>query len=327
MSRPIQKKAPPTPDCAKNYAQSEFFQYPESSMIKLVNSPVSSFKYATRQFYVKRDDLLDSRFNGNKARKLAYFIHTPFPQINTLISFGGNQSNLMYSLACLAKLRHWKFIYYTQRISAQALANEEGNLTHSLAHGMQLIELNSNYKEVCANLTHTAQPTELIISQGAAQLEAEYGLRELANEIRVWARHMQFAKIAIFMPSGTGISAYLLQKNLAEHIVYTTNCVGNVDYLKQQIHNIAHDQKANLPLIFANQTYKFAQPHQQLWVTIQQIQKASQIEFDLVYDPVGWQILLQNLAQITLPILYIHGGGVLGNSTMLKRYQQRTHAA
>ena len=79
------------------------------------NSPVSQFQFNQRTIYVKRDDLLDPNFSGNKARKLAYFLTHPSADIDTLISYGGNQSNLMYSLSCLAKLKNWQFIYYTNQ--------------------------------------------------------------------------------------------------------------------------------------------------------------------------------------------------------------------
>ena len=38
------------------------------------------------------------------------------PNIKTIISHGSNQSNAMYSLSVLAKLKGWKFIYYTNHI-------------------------------------------------------------------------------------------------------------------------------------------------------------------------------------------------------------------
>ena len=74
----------------------------------LNNSPISQFEYKNRTFFVKRDDLLDKNFNGNKARKLACYLEHDFQEIDTIISYGGNQSNLMYSLSCLAKLKNWQ---------------------------------------------------------------------------------------------------------------------------------------------------------------------------------------------------------------------------
>jgi len=42
----------------------------------------------------------------------------------------------------------------------------------------------------------------------------------------------------------------------------------------------------------------------------------------MVYDPVGWDILLRNTEKISAPIIYLHCGGINGNKTMLQRYKK-----
>ena len=284
------------------------------------NSPVSQFQFNQRTIYVKRDDLLDPNFSGNKARKLAYFLTQPSADIDTLISYGGNQSNLMYSLSCLAKLKNWQFIYYTNQISSQAQLNTAGNLAASLANGMQIIATKTKLNLLAQDLATNLASNQLLIQQGGAQSEAEFGIQQLAVEIRQWAAQQNFAQLAIFLPSGTGTSAFYLQKQLREFTIYTTNCVGSPEYLEQQFQQL--DPHAKIyPTILPNLNYRFATPHQELFTAYQQLSDSSQIEFDLVYDPIGWKILSNNLAQISAPLLYIHCGGLIGNSSMLKRYQ------
>lgn len=284
------------------------------------NSPVSQFQFNQRTIYVKRDDLLDPNFSGNKARKLAYFLTQPSADIDTLISYGGNQSNLMYSLSCLAKLKNWQFIYYTNQISSQAQLNSAGNLAASLANGMQIIPTKTKLNLLAQDLATNLASNQLLIQQGGAQSEAEFGIQQLADEIRLWAAQQNFAQLAIFLPSGTGTSAFYLQKQLREFTVYTTNCVGSPEYLEQQFQQL--DPHAKIyPTILPNLNYRFATPNQELFTAYQQLSDSSQIEFDLVYDPIGWKILSNNLAQISAPLLYIHCGGLIGNSSMLKRYQ------
>lgn len=284
------------------------------------NSPVSQFQFNQRTIYVKRDDLLDPNFSGNKARKLAYFLTQPSSDIDTLISYGGNQSNLMYSLSCLAKLKNWQFIYYTNQISSQAQLNAAGNLAASLANGMQITPTKTKLNLLAQDLATNLASNQLLIQQGGAQSEAEFGIQQLAAEIRQWAAQQNFAQLAIFLPSGTGTSAFYLQKQLREFTVYTTNCVGTPEYLEQQFQQL--DSHAKIyPTILPNLNYRFATPYQELFTAYQQLSDSSQIEFDLVYDPIGWKILSNNLAQISTPLLYIHCGGLIGNSSMLKRYQ------
>ena len=284
------------------------------------NSPVSQFQFNQRTIYVKRDDLLDPNFSGNKARKLAYFLTHHSADIDTLISYGGNQSNLMYSLSCLAKLKNWKFIYYTNQISSQAQLNVAGNLAASLSNGMQIIATKTKLNLLAQDLATNLASNQLLIQQGGAQSEAEFGIQQLASEIRQLAAQQNFAQLAIFLPSGTGTSAFYLQKQLREFTVYTTNCVGSPEYLEQQFQQL--DPHAKIyPTILPNLNYRFATPYQELLTAYQQLSDSSQIEFDLVYDPIGWKILSNNLAQISSPLLYIHCGGLIGNSSMLKRYQ------
>lgn len=286
-------------------------------MMILNNSPVSKFNYGNRNFFVKRDDLLDKNFNGNKARKLAYYLENDFPATNTIISYGGSQSNLMYSLSCLAQLKNWQFIYYTHSLSKTVKNSKQSNLELSLRNGMQLIELDKEYSQFTTSLRATSN--QLLISQGALQIEAEYGIKQLAEEINKWAVLNYLESINIFLPSGTGTTAFFLQKHLDKHQVITTNCVGSRDYLIEQMSSINSDN-SKLPLVIDNKQYRFATPYEELLTTIREINKVSQIEFDLIYDPVGWKILLENLETIKGSILYLHCGGLTGNYSMQQRY-------
>ena len=283
----------------------------------LNNSPISQFEYKNRTFFVKRDDLLDKNLNGNKARKLAFYLDHDFQEIDTIISYGGNQSNLMYSLSCLAKLKNWQFIYYTRSLSKTVKDSKQSNLELSLENGMQLIELNKEYDQFTTNLATTSN--QLIIRQGALQIEAEYGIKQLAKEINKWAELNHLESINIFLPSGTGSTAFFLQKHLDNHQVITTNCVGSRDYLIQQMSSINYDN-SKLPMVIDNKQYRFTTPYEELLAIIREINKVSQIKFDLIYDPVGWKILIENLSTIKGTILYLHCGGLTGNYSMQQRY-------
>jgi 1-aminocyclopropane-1-carboxylate deaminase/D-cysteine desulfhydrase-like pyridoxal-dependent ACC family enzyme len=48
------------------------------------------------------------------------------------------------------------------------------------------------------------------------------------------------------------------------------------------------------------------------------------IEFDLLYDPYGWIVMMEHIQTLNLsPLLYIHQGGILGNDSMLPRYERK----
>ncbi|OYY54700.1 MAG: 1-aminocyclopropane-1-carboxylate deaminase, partial [Sulfurovum sp. 28-43-6] len=47
------------------------------------------------------------------------------------------------------------------------------------------------------------------------------------------------------------------------------------------------------------------------------------VVFDLLYDPLGWRVVLKHPELFSKPLLYIHQGGVLGNESMLARYERK----
>ncbi|MDD3266626.1 MAG: hypothetical protein PHC75_05530 [Burkholderiales bacterium] len=286
-------------------------------MMQLSNTPISSFFINGREIFIKRDDLLHPEFSGNKARKLAYFLEKDFSHIITLISYGGVQSNLMYSLSALAKLKGWQFIYYSNRVSARAKLAEYGNLAESIRNGMQLIELSEKNLNEYVKIRHTSN-FELIIEQGAAQAEAKFGITKLADELREWVQENNIKKPILFLPSGTGATAFYLQNALEEYDVYTTNCVGSSQYLQEQWSALGKSSK--LPKVLDNNLYTFAKPYLELWQTYNYIKELAGVEFDLIYDPIGWKMLLQDLSNLDGTVIYIHCGGLLGNSTMQERY-------
>ena len=182
-----------------------------------------------RRFWILRDDLIRGEFNGNKARKLAYFLN--LNPINRFISHGSSQSNAMYSISVLAKMRGVKFVYFTHHICDFLLKNPCGNYAAALKNGME-IRLSDNPFQSAKNECKDSQ--DIFIPEGVAMSEAELGFKEQAKIIMDFAKKNGI-KFDIFLPSGTGCSAAFLAKNLDDMAVWTTPCVGDSDYLKREI--------------------------------------------------------------------------------------------
>lgn len=293
----------------------------------ICSSPVDSFLYKNRQIYVKRDDLIsvsDSNgdsmigLSGNKVRKLQYFLETNLPNITKVISYGGTQSNMMLALSALAQLKGWSFDYYCHKISQMANNSINSNLALARANGMQTIEVVGE-QATDANIFNHSSDT-LIIAQGGAEETSRLGMQQLADELRQFAKNNNWQEMGVFVPSGTGTTALYLQEFLSEFTVYTTNCVGSADYLRMQWQKLKPLGK--LPIIFPNTKFRFATPNPQLWQMYERIHQHSNIEFDLVYDPVGWHVLDANLDMIAMPLVYLHCGGTSGNGSMQARYQK-----
>lgn len=283
----------------------------------MINSPIQKKYFQNQTIYIKRDDLLSKEFSGNKARKFAYFLNHDFPKVKQIVSYGSNQSNAMYSLSVLAKLKTWKFEYYVTHVPDYLEQNPQGNYKYALENGMQLIvEDEKPLKKRVEN------KEVLFIEEGGREAYAEYGLQKLVQEIEAWQKEQGFEFINIFLPAGTGTTALYLQKN-SKNKVYTVPCVGDEIYLKEQF-KMLEDNEAFYPrIIRPSKKRHFGKLYRESYNIWLKLQANMGIEFDLLYDAHGWLTLLENPHIFEKPVLYIHQGGLIGNESMLARYKRK----
>jgi len=277
-------------------------------------SLIDSISFQGHSFYLKRDDLLHPDFSGNKARKFYYFLQKDFPNITKIVSYGSAQSNAMYSLSVLAKMRGWEFEYYVDHIADYLKDNPHGNYKGALDNGM----------EITVGVMPHAYPKEvLLIEEGGRQKEAEYGIKILAHEIVDWQKENDIQELNIFLPSGTGTTALFLQKHLPKNIVYTNPCVGDSDYLKKQFLELESDEKHHPKILRLEKKHHFGKLYKDNYKIWLKLQQQTGVVFDLLYDPLGWRTMLAHPEVFAKPTLYIHQGGVLGNESMLPRYERK----
>lgn len=286
-------------------------------LLKLENSPVQTVSFQSQSFLVKRDDLLHADFSGNKARKLHYFLVNEFPGIDTLISHGSIQSNAMYSLSVLCRLKNWTFIYYVDHIPSLLKETPVGNYRYALNNGMELRVFTNN--QGIADIDYDNN-TCLLIHEGGANQEAQYGLKILASETRQYKKDHNINKLKLFLPSGTGTTALYLQKYLDDEVI-TCPCVGDATYLKKQFLMLEKDDSIHPTIVPGNRKYHFGKlyaDHFSLWKALKD---ETDIEFDLLYDPIGMEIFLALEKDRNFTYMYIHQGGIKGNETMISRYR------
>ncbi|RUM75848.1 MAG: 1-aminocyclopropane-1-carboxylate deaminase/D-cysteine desulfhydrase, partial [Sulfurovum sp.] len=160
------------------------------------SSPVETVSFEGHSFYIKRDDLIHPDFSGNKARKFHYFLQNDFPDITKIISYGSAQSNAMYSLSVLAKMRGWEFVYYVDHIADYLKDNPHGNYAGAIRNGMRLRQAQPPFPELVEGISDI-----LYIQEGGRQKEAEYGIKLLAQEIVDWQKENDIQELNIFLPS------------------------------------------------------------------------------------------------------------------------------
>jgi 1-aminocyclopropane-1-carboxylate deaminase/D-cysteine desulfhydrase-like pyridoxal-dependent ACC family enzyme len=279
--------------------------------MNLQNSPIEKIKFNEFEYYIKRDDLLNNDFSGNKARKFYHFLVNDFPNIKKVVSHGSAQSNAMYSLSVLCKLKNWNFEYYVDHIATFLKENPIGNYKAALQNGMKIFE-----KELAKKFDENT----LFISEGGAVKEAKLGIEKLAKEIEFWANENQIKKLKVFLPSGTGTTALYLQRYLSFEVM-TCACVGDEEYLQKQFEYLEND---NFPTILKREKkYHFGKLYKEFYEIHKELIKQTNIEFDLLYDSLGWLVfekyVKENYDENT-KYLYIHQGGILGNTSMIQRY-------
>lgn len=285
--------------------------------MSFINSPIQKIVYNNKNLFIKRDDLLHKDFSGNKARKFYYFLKEDFKNIIKVVSHGSCQSNAMYSLSVLAKLRGWSFDYYVDHIPSYLKDNPIGNYNEALKNGMNI--KTTKIPEDFAN-------DNLFIKEGGALKQAQYGIEILANEIEAWAIENKIENLKVFLPSGTGTTALYLQKYLPFEVI-TCSCVGDDEYLKKQF--LMLEEKKHPKILRKQKKYHFGKLYKELYEKYLSLYEQTKIEFDLLYDSIGFITLddyMQKLSDENT-ILYIHQGGIKGNISMLKRYEYKYQSA
>jgi 1-aminocyclopropane-1-carboxylate deaminase len=278
------------------------------------NSPIQKITFNNQEYFVKRDDLLNSDFSGNKARKFYYYLINDFPKIKKVVTFGSAQSNAMYSLSVLCKIKGLKFDYYVNHIASFLKENPVGNYKFAKEFGMNIIE---------GKIPDSFDEETLFISEGGAVVEASFGIKVLADEIKSWAEQNSIKNLKIFLPSGTGTTALYLQKHLPFEVL-TCACVGDEDYLKKQFEEL---EKDNFPTIVQKEKkYHFGKLYKEFYDIHKELLKQTNIEFDLLYDSLAWlcfEKYVNTQKNKDYTFLYIHQGGLLGNISMLERYKHK----
>jgi 1-aminocyclopropane-1-carboxylate deaminase len=307
-----------------------------------INSRVDLVSFCQRDIYIKRDDLLPPEFNGNKARKFAFFLENDFPGIHKLVSYGSPQANSLYSLSALARRKGWQLDYYVDHIAAQVSTNPMGNYAAALDNGANIIDLSallpandlSCHDYIERHILGTVGGTDgrrdegiLFVPEGGRCQYARYGLTHLAEEIHSWAQSRNLIGLRVFLPSGTGTTALFLQQALIELCsdirVFTCAVVGGHDYLRAQFSELCLDRDVHPHILSLPKKYHFGKLYPEYFQMWQRLNETG-IDFELLYDPLGFLTLEAHLPLFAAkPLMYLHQGGLLGNETMLPRYRRK----
>ncbi|SHO80345.1 pyridoxal phosphate-dependent deaminase, putative [hydrothermal vent metagenome] len=280
----------------------------------MINSKVDKVYFRKKEIFIKRDDLLDKDFSGNKARKLYYYLKNDFKDIEKIVSYGSIQSNAMYSMSVLAKIKGWEFEYIVNHIPEFLAQNPQGNYKYALQNGMKI-----SYDRDSVDMS-----SAIFIEEGGRTKEASFGVEILAQEIVEFSQNRK--NLVVILPSGTGTTALFLQRYLYKYNikVYTTPCVGDKEYLIEQFNMLEEDKKFHPQILMLDKKYHFGKLYKNNYDIWLEVKRSTDIEFDLLYDPKGW-LMIEQYSKFfeDKEILYIHQGGLIGNESMLARYERK----
>ncbi|AXN30966.1 1-aminocyclopropane-1-carboxylate deaminase/D-cysteine desulfhydrase [Vibrio coralliilyticus] len=294
--------------------------------MKLCDTPITQHQFDGTTFYLKRDDQLHSHFSGNKARKFMTLLEGHYPDVTTLISYGSAQANSLYSLAALCAIKGWSLEFYVDHIPQWLVERPIGNYRGALDLGASIIPVNEISLHPAEFIKAVRQPdsTCLVVEEGGRSTDARLGIEQLAREILSWTRFETGKEFVVALPSGTGTTALYLHRFLKLHgiDVLTCPCVGGKDYLIEQFKQLG---ETDFPQILELENkHHFGKLYRQDYEIWRKLLEQTNVEFDLLYDPMMWQCL-QSWSEENpeKTIIYVHQGGLLGNESMLPRYQRK----
>lgn len=231
-----------------------------------------------------------------------------------LYSYGGANSNAMLALAQLSAEKNASFSYFTRELHDRVKEMAGGNYSRAIELGMNHIELDQVAYE-----TKSFKSQSLFIPQGVHCALAEPGIAELAREIQDFQQQNNLPDLHVVLPSGTGTTAVYLAKHLNCR-VWTVPCVGSAAYLKKQMAELSSESVEIIPPF---PKVRFGSLSQKLLNVYDELLRDTKIEFDLLYGALTWSSLFHRWRDFEdKPLMYIHSGGVEGNTSQLKRYKR-----
>ena len=168
-------------------------------------TPLEKYRVWGREIYIKRDDLLHSKFSGNKARKFHSLLQKDL-SAQTLVSYGGNQSNALMSLSALCEIKNCSLIYFTPLFSLALKQESEGNFAFACKSGRVEFVQTRFFKEEA--IKYAKNHHLMFIPQGGSVELAMEGMEILSSELKMQSRDLNHP--VFFYSSGIGTASLAL---------------------------------------------------------------------------------------------------------------------
>jgi 1-aminocyclopropane-1-carboxylate deaminase/D-cysteine desulfhydrase-like pyridoxal-dependent ACC family enzyme len=269
--------------------------------------------------HIKREDLADPYFGGNKWRKLKYnLIQARQQHSNTLLTFGGAWSNHIYATAAAGKY----FGFETIGI-IRGEAHDRLNPTLQFARdcGMQLDYVdrqtyrNKNSQDFINEL-HQRYGDFYLLPEGGSNLLALKGCAEIVDDINI-----PFDVITTACGTGATLAGIITALSTHQQAIGFAVLKG-ADFLDKEVstmlvnsgHGSAHNWRIEKNYHFGG----YARSTAELFTFIRQFKSDFDIELDAVYTGKMFYGLFDLISNNTFTrgtrIIAVHTGGVQGNT-------------
>lgn len=276
---------------------------------------------------IKRDDLIDDLVSGNKWRKLKYNILAAQAKKNdTLVTFGGAYSNHLVATAKAAALHGLKSVGIVRGNELNANANK--TLKACAAYDMQLefisreeyfLKDDKSYIEQ----VHVDFPNSFVIPEGGSNFYGLTGCQEIWKELPA---HYTDAVVA----AGTGTTAAGILSGMPDSTRLHVFSALKGDFMENEIRNKIEygfhnsdftEQCVNKLHVYSENYFGgYGKYTEELLDFIRWAKENLNLPLDQVYTGKAFfqlkRMLDQNQFNQTARILFIHTGGLQGNSAV-----------
>lgn len=351
-------------------------------------SVIHSHKVFGRHLFIKRDDLVEggiAGLNGNKSRKFLQLM-TSSSRMGIYCSFGGIQSNSMLAVSKIASQHRKPFYYFTD--SSVNPSQLDGNVKNALKMGMkvnvwqyvlhsllvQIVSIDrldfiqlpavksSTFPGILSKYVPEVDSRDVFwIPQGGCFLQAQQGVDTLGMELQdfITSSSTSYEKWKVIVSSGTGTTALFLSQFFhavnpaVEVLAVPCGCSSSSLMSEMRALDSASNRLNVFPTVVPSEPKRaFAKPCLAHWALWQSLRQQTSIEFDLIYAPRCWELLIEHYgvkcdddqgsssgleryqsdssvladAWEGCGVIYYHCGGVEGNESQIDRYNRRVNS-
>ncbi len=279
-------------------------------MILPIESRIDLVEINTFPVHVLRDDLIHPLISGNKWRKLKGFVQD---RKEGIISSGGPYSNHLLACAAYAQMHKLESIGY---VRGNYHRFESATMHKCKSLGMQLRYLsNADFKQLLETPSKIMSKSEIerhtYIPFGGDGAEAELGIQEMASQI-----NLSCNPDLVFVPAGTGATAYYLAKHLNPHIkLFVFPAVNNPPEIKALAKRLAILKRQRVTELMPASTSPLGKLGDEEKACILEWNAIHEVKWDPVYNGKLFYALQEKAVQYLArdqKALVIHTGGLFG---------------